>query len=127
MMCTAETAEDGAGSALPFSEFLRLLSERRQRLAEPVSHDDLAMAFLACGGDPTDPDSFVSRDKLVQLIKKDFALAINIEKMIEEIDEDGSGQIEFEEFVTLLSTVIELDGGGRRLPPPTPALSSYRK
>lgn len=30
-------------------------------------------------------------------------MTINIEKLIEEIDEDGSGQIEFDEFTALLS------------------------
>jgi Ca2+-binding EF-hand superfamily protein len=30
-------------------------------------------------------------------------MTIDIEKLIEEIDEDGSGQIEFDEFTALLS------------------------
>ena len=85
------------------------------------------MAFIACGGDPTDEESFIKRELLVGLIKDQFGLAINIEQMIEEIDEDGSGQIEFGEFTQLLSSVMELEGSGRRQPPPTPALGSYRK
>jgi hypothetical protein len=49
--------------------------------------------------------------------------------MIEEIDEDGSGQIEFDEFTQLLSAAASTvdDDKGRRRPPPTPAIGSYRK
>ena len=47
--------------------------------------------------------------------------------MIEEIDEDGSGQIEFDEFTQLLSAAVLDDDKGRRQPPPTPAIGSYRK
>ena len=124
-MCSVEASD--ATNTLNFDEFIRLVAERRQRLAEPVSQDDLAMAFTACGGDPNDEESFVKREMLVALIKGQFGLAIDIERMIEEIDEDGSGQIEFGEFTQLLSSVIELEGAGRRPPPPTPALGSYRK
>ena len=31
-------------------------------------------------------------------------MTIDIEKLIEEIDEDGSGQIEFDEFTALLTS-----------------------
>jgi Ca2+-binding EF-hand superfamily protein len=79
MMCSANCSEDS--NKMPFAEFLRLIFERRERLANPVSLDDLAMAFVACGGDPSDPESFVSRDRLVSLIKTDFSLAIDIEKV----------------------------------------------
>lgn len=82
---------------------------------------------MACGGDPEDEESYIDKDMLIQLIKTDFGLSIDIEAMIEQIDEDGSGKIEFGEFETLLSTVIEMEGGGRRNPPPTPALDSYRQ
>ena len=91
------------------------------------THTHTQQAFVACGGDPEDEESFINKDMLVQLIKADFGLSIDIEAMIEQIDEDGSGKIEFGEFETLLSTVIEMEGGGRRNPPPTPALDSYRQ
>ncbi len=98
-----EEAAGGGGGLVPLREFMRLLAKRKEKLLHPVSEEDLAMAFSACGGDPTDEESFVSRDILVGLIKDSFGLSIDIEKMIEEIDEDGSGQIEFGEFVQLLT------------------------
>jgi EF hand len=39
----------------------------------------------------------------VKIIKVDFGLTIDIEDLINKIDADGSGEIEFEEFKTLLS------------------------
>lgn len=44
-----------------------------------------------------------SRGALVKIIKHDFGLTINIEDLINKIDSDGSGEIEFAEFKALLS------------------------
>ena len=41
-------------------------------------------------------------DKLIETIKGDFDMTIDIEKLIQDIDEDGSGEIEFDEFKLLL-------------------------
>ena len=54
------------------------------------------------GGQP-DGDGAINADKLISTIKEEFEMTIDIEKLIEEIDEDGSGQIEFDEFTALLS------------------------
>ena len=54
------------------------------------------------GGEP-DGDGAINADKLIQTIKHEFEMTIDIEKLIEEIDEDGSGQIEFDEFTALLT------------------------
>lgn len=43
------------------------------------------------------------RGALVKIIKHDFGLTINIEDLINKIDSDGSGEIEFAEFKALLS------------------------
>ena len=57
------------------------------------------------GGDP-DGGGCVDADKLIETIKKEFEMTIDIEKLIAEVDEDGSGEIEFDEFKELLA------GGG---------------
>lgn len=59
-------------------------------------------AFVACGGNP-DKSGHVSRDTLVKIIKNDFGLTINIEQLINEVDSDGSGEIEYDEFKQLMS------------------------
>lgn len=53
------------------------------------------------GGQP-DGDGSIDADKLIKTIKNDFEMTIDIENLILMIDEDGSGQIEFDEFCELL-------------------------
>ena len=55
------------------------------------------------GGEP-DGGGCVDADKLIRTIKEEFEMTIDIEKLIEEIDEDGSGEIEFDEFKALLQS-----------------------
>ena len=44
----------------------------------------------------------VERATLVRIIKVDFGLTIDIEALIDSVDKDGSGEIEFGEFKELL-------------------------
>ena len=53
------------------------------------------------GGEP-DGEGCVDAKKLIYTIKEEFQMTIDIEKLIDEIDEDGSGEIEFDEFKALL-------------------------
>ena len=69
------------------------------------SDADLLDAFVAMGGD-ADGGGCVDADKLIETIKKEFEMTINIEQLIADVDEDGSGEIEFDEFKELLA------GGG---------------
>ena len=39
---------------------------------------------------------------MIHIIKYDFGLTINIEELINKIDTDGSGEIEYDEFELLL-------------------------
>jgi calmodulin len=55
---------------------------------------DILSAFVALGGHK-DTSGHVQRSKLVGTIKVDFGLPINIEEMIDALDEDGSGEIEW--------------------------------
>ena len=54
------------------------------------------------GGD-ADGGGCIDADKLIDIIKNQFEMTIDIEQLIEDIDEDGSGEIEFDEFTNLLS------------------------
>jgi Ca2+-binding EF-hand superfamily protein len=49
------------------------------------------------GGDE-DGGGCVDADMLIRTIKEKFEMTIDIEKLIREVDEDGSGEIEFDEF-----------------------------
>lgn len=64
---------------------------------------ELLDAYVAMGGE-ADGGGCVDANKLIQTIKDEFQMTIDIEKLIEEIDEDGSGEIEFDEFKALLTS-----------------------
>ena len=57
------------------------------------------------GGEP-DGGGCIDADALIHTIKNEFEMTIDIEALIQEVDEDGSGEIEFDEFKELLG------GGG---------------
>ena len=47
-------------------------------------------AYVAMGGEE-DQSGYVDSQKLISIIKNEFKLTIDIEKLIKEIDTDGSG------------------------------------
>ena len=75
-----------------------------KELARLVGSDEseLLDAYVAMGGD-ADGGGCVDATKLIDVIKNQFQMTIDIEKILEEIDEDGSGEIEFDEFKELLA------------------------
>ena len=81
-------------------EFLNLVKYQKQLAQDRDDDADILSAFVALGGHK-DLTGHVERDQLVSTIKVDFGLPINIEKMIDELDEDGSGEIEWGEFKQL--------------------------
>jgi len=90
---------------LTFYQFKELVMEKREN--EKGSSDaDLLDAYVAMGGDE-DGGGCVDAEKLIATIKKEFEMTIDIEALINEVDEDGSGEIEFDEFKELLGC-----GGG---------------
>ena len=61
------------------------------------NEEETLEAFVALGGDPSG-DGFIEISNLINILKNNFDMTIDIEKLIKEIDEEGSGQIEFGEF-----------------------------
>jgi Ca2+-binding EF-hand superfamily protein len=86
---------------IQFSQFKDLITEKAEN-ENGSSEEELLEAFVAMGGQE-DGDGAINAEKLIYTIKEEFEMTIDIEKLIEEIDEDGSGQIEFDEFTALLS------------------------
>ena len=87
---------------ISFATFKQIIVEKREN-ERGTSEEDLLDAFVAMGGEP-DGDGAINAEKLISTIKTEFEMTIDIEKLIEEIDEDGSGQIEFDEFTALLQS-----------------------
>ena len=99
--------DDNNSSSIDFGEFLQLIAKQKD-LAESNEESDIIDAWVAVGGDrpagpSQEPTGIVDTTKLVKIIKHDFGLTIDIEKLVEEIDLDGSGTVDFEEFAQLLS------------------------
>ncbi|TMW57373.1 hypothetical protein Poli38472_003298 [Pythium oligandrum] len=120
----SEVDEDMSG-AIDFAEFLQVIDNQKDRAAMFEDDSDMSTnvlpftncsslylplcsgtnsvdAFVACGGKP-DKSGFVRKETLVKIIKQDFGLTINIEEMINKLDVDGSGEIEFDEFKAILT------------------------
>lgn len=94
LLCSCELNEN---SKVTFEEFVRLMEDRKRK-AQPIDRKEILLAYASCGGDPSG-EGFINTEALIKLVKEDFGLAINIGSMIDEIDEDRSGKIEFGECV----------------------------
>ena len=54
-------------------------------------------------GGNSDKSGSIDSNTLIKVVKEEFQMTIDIEKLIRDIDEDGSGSIEYNEFSNLLS------------------------
>ena len=94
-------ADPNNSGVLTFNQFKDMVLIKREN--ERGSSDaDLLDAFVAMGGDE-DGGGCVDADVLIKTIKEQFEMTIDIEALIKEVDEDGSGEIEFDEFKELLA------------------------
>lgn len=86
---------------LNFYSFKNIVVEKRES-EQGTSDADLLDAYVAMGGD-ADGGGCVDAETLIKTIKEEFEMTIDIEALIREVDDDGSGEIEFEEFRELLA------------------------
>ena len=68
----------------------------------PILHGHAVAAYVACGGNQ-DKTGHVDRSTITRIIKEDFGLDIEINKLMDAVDVDGSGEMEYDEFELLLS------------------------
>jgi Ca2+-binding EF-hand superfamily protein len=94
-------AEEDASGSINFAEFLHIIEQQKIRQLGQDKQNDMIDAFVACGGDE-DLGGCVRKETLISIIKDEFSLPIDIERLINEIDTDGSGEIEYDEMVELL-------------------------
>ena len=84
-----------------FNDFLRVIAYHKVCMRDSDDSDTLD-AFVAMGGN-ADGSGKIDASKLIDIVKMEFGMTIDIKKLIEEIDIDGSGEIEYNEFKALLS------------------------
>ena len=99
MLAEADPSNTGM---IEFLAFKKLVTEK-YKSQQGSTKAELLEAFTAMGGEE-DGDGCIDAEKLIQVIKYEFGMTIDIEALIEEIDEDGSGEIEFDEFKALLQS-----------------------
>jgi Ca2+-binding EF-hand superfamily protein len=88
--------------AIAFEAFLELY--RSQKVQEGDSDDeDTLDAYVAVGGSE-DKSGNVNASILINIIRDEFQLTIDIERLIKEVDDSANGLIEYDEFKTLLKT-----------------------
>mmetsp|Transcript_14084 Transcript_14084/g.20602 ORF Transcript_14084/g.20602 Transcript_14084/m.20602 type:complete len:148 (+) Transcript_14084:13-456(+) len=95
-----EVDEQNTGK-IEFYEFLRVY-EQHQNKTGKSDEQDMIDAFVAMGGN-ADKSGSIDTEKLINVIRNQFEMTIDIERLIEEIDEDNSHSIEYDEFKQLLS------------------------
>jgi calmodulin len=92
-----DTVLDSFGHKLRFEDFARYLEFLKRSFLKPEAKDaDTVRAFVALGGSH-DRHGNIIADDLRSACRK-FNLTIDIDKMLQEVDEDGSGAIDYGEF-----------------------------
>lgn len=94
--------EDAEGGMISFNEFLKVCAKLKDGNTEKDDPDTLA-AFVAVGGEE-DGGGIVKKNDLIRIINDEFKMTIDMNELIDKIDEDKSGNIEFGEFKNLLQS-----------------------
>merc|ERR1711964_30178 len=79
---------DNDGTGIEFGDFLKIIENQKKKGDEEEDDGDTLDAFVALGGNP-DRSGCVDASMLIRIIKEEFQMTIDIEKLIKEIDTDG--------------------------------------
>ena len=97
----AEVDSNKSGT-IDFEEFVQLIENQKAKSEKFDTGNEMVEAFVACGGQ-RDKTGFVKREDLTKIVRDDFGLEYDMDRLIDTVDKDGSGEIDFEEFAALLS------------------------
>jgi Ca2+-binding EF-hand superfamily protein len=96
------------GGKVSFNNFCNYCCYLKKKYSKPEPKDvDTLRAFVALGGGG-DRTGDISTEDLRQTCKH-FQLTIDIDAMIKEVDEDGSGTVDYSEFQSMWVVVQELE------------------
>jgi Ca2+-binding EF-hand superfamily protein len=88
----------GITDDISLNDFL-VIYESEKMKNQPNNENDMVEAFVAMGGN-RDKSGEICTDKLINVIN-DFQMTIDIKKLIDQIDKDSSGTIDYSEFKSL--------------------------
>lgn len=99
-MMMNEDNEEGE-SSISWDRFITIIAKQKEALDQKMRADMLD-AFVALGGQE-DGQGVITMGTLTKIIKKEFGMTFDIMKLVDEFDEDGSGQIDFQTFINMMS------------------------
>ena len=91
---------DGDG-VLSFDEFVKVVESGGLTNSQAESDYDTLLAFVTMGGQE-DMTGHVDANKLRKVVQ-DFGLTIDLDALLKQLDENGDGEISFEEFRHILT------------------------
>eukprot|EP00397_Hematodinium_sp_SG-2012_P068413 GEMP01110943.1.p1 GENE.GEMP01110943.1~~GEMP01110943.1.p1 ORF type:complete len:149 (+),score=46.13 GEMP01110943.1:116-562(+) len=97
----SDVDEDGTGE-IEFAEFLRAFEKQRGGAEQLEDEEDTIDAFVALGGE-LDKTGFIDTKSLIRTVKEDFGMTIKIERLVEELDKDKDGKLNFTEFAAIFA------------------------
>lgn len=92
---------------ITFEDFVKIV-DKTDRAEETTEELETLEAFVALGGAP-DKSGFVDADRIKKVIQ-DFGLTIQIDELLELLDTDNSGEIDYDEFKCLFLADEEEEG-----------------
>lgn len=92
--------DDNDSNSIDFSEFLQVVSNQKLEASNSSQDKDIVDAWIAVGGGK-EGEGYVNSQLLVKIIKEDFGLNVDIEKLLRQIDTSGDGRVDFGEFKAL--------------------------
>jgi calmodulin len=100
----ADVDEGGKGE-IEFSEFLRAFEKQRSGSLATEDENDVLHAFLALGGN-IDKSGYIDNGKMIATVRDKFKMTLRVDKLIEELDADKDGKLNFSEFRSLFIYVV---------------------
>jgi Ca2+-binding EF-hand superfamily protein len=84
---------------IDFEQFLAIVVNQRKQ-DRPIHDNDTLSAFVAMGGN-SDRTGAIQTEKLTAACEE-FGLTIDIDSLIKEVDDDGNGTVDFDEFTMMM-------------------------
>ena len=92
--------DDNDSGTIDFTEFLQVIANQKHLQISRGDETDIKLAWIAVGG-AEDLSGAVNSDLMIRIIKGDFGLNLDIEKLLAEIDTSGDGRVDYDEFKAL--------------------------
>jgi Ca2+-binding EF-hand superfamily protein len=95
--------DDNKSGTLDFQEFAKAIQLQKKNEESPSKEDELASAFKALGGNPhpSEGDKATIKADVLINVNDMFGLKINVDSLMDEMDKNNDGSINFEEFQQL--------------------------